>query len=67
MSKICFVIMPFSETQDGRDKKYWKDFFKETLKPIVEENNIYRCERSVVKPERLISDIITNLYTADLV
>ncbi len=63
----CFVIMPFSETEDKRTEEYWTTHFDKFLKPTIKNSNDIVVTRS--KPVRgdIIKDIISDLISADIV
>jgi len=66
MGKRCFVIMPFSETSAKHTEAYWTNFFTGFIKPQVEKLG-YTCIRSQAQPSNIISDVLSELCTADLV
>ncbi len=61
----CFVIMPFSRTAN-HDGTYWTRMFEKFIKPSVEALG-YQCYRSTARPGSIISGIIDDLFTADVV
>ncbi|MFA6448534.1 MAG: hypothetical protein WCX65_03615 [bacterium] len=63
--KKCFVIMPFSKTQN-HDEDYWTKFFDKIIQPKVETYG-YFCEKSKAMPQDITDNIIYQLKTADLV
>ena len=64
--KRCFVIMPFSQTTEEHDKRYWTTFFKKYIKTSVEALG-YECYRSSARPTEIIKGIIEELNTSDIV
>ncbi len=63
----CFVIMPFSETKEGRTEEYWTQHYDNFLKPLIESNQSLVAKRS--KPLRgdILREIIKELVTAPIV
>lgn len=67
MAKTCFVIMPFSATnQPSMRKEDWDEVFEHTFKPVVEAAG-YACTRSDPRPGNFVKDIIQSLYSAEIV
>jgi hypothetical protein len=68
MTKECFVIMPFSETdkKKGHSEEYWTCFFEEFLTPALSECG-YRARRSEATPGNIIEGIIQDLQGSNLV
>src|SRR5947208_9142896 len=66
MAKRCFVIMPFSETSAKHTEAYWTDFFTKFLKPQFEKLG-YTCVRSQAQPANIITDLLGELFGADIV
>jgi hypothetical protein len=64
--KKCFVIMPFSQTTEMHDRAYWTGFFNHFIKHTVEALG-YACYRSSAKPRQIISGIVEDLSTANIV
>ena len=58
-SRICFVIMPFSES-DTCTKTQWDEIFQEVIKPAVEASS-YDCRRSTATRGNLIKAIVQDL------
>lgn len=67
MKKICFVIMPFSDTTIEHNEKYWTDHFEEFLKPIIEKNLSLDAKRSEPLRGDIVREIINNLYKSPIV
>jgi hypothetical protein len=65
--KQCFVIMPFSKTNDAHTEEYWNEHFEDFLKPLIEENPLLEAHRSESLNGDIIKQIITNLITAPVV
>ena len=60
--------MPFSKTTDDHTKKYWTDHFEEFLKPQIKSAVPgIKVERSRVIRDDLLTGIIQNLFSADIV
>lgn len=65
--KTCFVIMPFSGTDDPKMREsQWTEVFQHTFKPAIEAAG-YACVRSQVRTGNFVKDIIESLWKADLV
>ena len=65
--KVCFVIMPFSETKTCNSSQ-WTEIFDKMIKPAVEEAGYnYICRRSEAIVGNIIDDILDELNRADLV
>ena len=65
--KICFVIMPFSDT-DTCTKDQWTEIFETMIKPAVDEYSVhYECFRACLDIGNIIKDILVNLNRADVV
>ena len=58
-SRICFVIMPFSESGTCTEAD-WNNIFQEVIKPAVEASS-YECRRSTATRGNLIKAIIQDL------
>lgn len=57
--------MPFSKTTEEHSEEYWTAFF-EMLKRIMERYG-YSCSRSETGPYKLLSNIVRNLESSDIV
>ena len=67
MTKRCFVIMPFSGSQEsGRNDTYWTDFYDDFLRQTIEELG-YECERSRASARSIVETIVSNLFQSDIV
>ena len=67
ISKKCFVIMPFSDT-DSCSTEEWDDIFENTIKSAVEKSGYgYSCNRASLNIGHIINDILDNLNKADVV
>ena len=64
-SRVCFVIMPFSESQSCTEAQ-WDQIFDELIKPAVEASS-YHCRRSKATRGSLIKAIIQDLDAAWIV
>lgn len=62
----CFVIMPFSKSAK-HSEAHWTTFYTDFLKPLIEEIPNITVHRSKVRREDILSEIIKNLITADIV
>lgn len=65
--KICFVIMPFSQTSPQHTEDYWTEHFETFLKPLIEENPELEARRSKALRGDILKEIVTNLVVAPLV
>lgn len=66
-SKVCFVIMPFSDQENPADNK-WDDLFNNSIEPAVLGADLgYRCHRSIDTHGSFMSDIVHYLSTAEVV
>ncbi|NJD76141.1 MAG: hypothetical protein FIB08_03450 [Candidatus Methanoperedens sp.] len=65
--KICFVIMPFSETTPEHTEKYWTDHFDNFLKLLIEENPDLEGRRSEPLRGDILRQIITDLVVSPIV
>lgn len=65
--KKCFVIMPFSKTTTIRTERYWKDHFKNFLKPKIESFEGLIAERSKALRGQILKEIIRDLISSDIV
>ncbi len=63
----CFVIMPFSQTSAEHTEAYWTSFFDNYLKPIIDTHPRIYAFRSTARREDLLSEIIKNLVTQQIV
>ena len=59
--KRCFVIMPFSQTDEKHTKRYWTEHFESFLKPPIEE-----CGLEAYRSEPLRGDVLRQII-AELV
>lgn len=65
--KLCFVIMPFSATNNCTSEE-WTEIFKNVHKPSITGSRLgYKCERSDIRTGAFIKDIILQLNQADVV
>lgn len=62
-----FVIMPFSATSTMHTEEYWTSHFSEYLKPLIEEVDGLRAERSAPLRSDIIKQIINDLVTSPIV
>lgn len=65
MKKTCFIIMPFSQTNDKHTEAYWTSFF-EIIKRAMEQLGYNSC-RSEVGPYKLFTNIVHRIESSDLV
>lgn len=66
-AKTCFVIMPFSGTDDPTmGEAEWTEVFTNTFKPAIEATG-YLCNRSQIRTGSFVRDILESLWKADLV
>lgn len=65
--KMCYVIMPFSETASCTQEE-WTRVFEDLIKPAVEEAGLgYVCRRSEATTGSIIRHIVEHLYDSDVV
>lgn len=61
MSRICFVMMPFSQTPSCTEEE-WALIFEDLIKPAVEGANLdYECIRSTATRGNIVGSIMRNL------
>jgi hypothetical protein len=65
--KQCFVIMPFSKTNEHHSDDYWKRHFLSYLKPLIERSKEFEAFRSEPLRGDIANKIITDLTNADVV
>ena len=66
-TKLCYVIMPFSDTDSCRAGQ-WTMIFNGLIKPAVEEAGLgYTCVRSKARTGNIIKKIVQDLYSANVV
>lgn len=65
--RICFVIMPFSETTKEHTDDYWNRHFESFLKPLIEENRKLEARRSQPLRGNILNQIITDLVVSEVV
>lgn len=63
----CFVIMPFSKTNEKHTEEYWNQHYNDFLKPLIEINKSLKAERSAALRGNILGQIITDLVTAPIV
>ena len=63
----CFVIMPFSESSEDHDEKYWTNHFENFLKPEIEKVPNLNAQRSDELRADILKQIILNLYDSFIV
>jgi len=67
MERICFVIMPFSET-NSCTKRQWTNIYTSLFKKTVEEAGLgYECRRSTATRGSIIKGIIGDLDSSYVV
>lgn len=65
--RICFVIMPFSETTSCSQEE-WTEIFENIIRPAVEEAGLgYKCRRSTATRGNIVASIIRDLNDAHVV
>jgi len=65
--KRCFVIMPFSGTNENHTTEYWARHFSSYLKPLIEAVKELEAFRSEPLRGNIASQIITDLTDSDIV
>lgn len=63
----CFVIMPFSKTNEKHAEEYWNRHYNDFLKPLIEINKSLKADRSAALRGNILGQIITDLVTAPIV
>lgn len=63
----CFVIMPFSKTNEKHTEEYWNRHYNDFLKPLIEINKSLKADRSAALRGNILGQIITDLVTAPIV
>lgn len=66
MKQSCFVIMPFSKTEN-HDEDYWTNHYEKFIKPIIELSGLYEVHRSKAISGDILKQIITDLVVSKLV
>lgn len=67
MSRICFVIMPFSTTLSCTEEE-WTSLFGKVFKPAIEGAGLdYECRRSVATRGNIVAQILQELNDAYVV
>jgi hypothetical protein len=65
--KLCFVIIPFSQTAEPRHtQQYWNWFFNGFIKPAIEPHG-YTVSRSQDTTANITRDVMLDIALADLV
>lgn len=64
--KKCFVIMPFSKTNNEHTEEYWNNHYLEFLKPLIETQPLLASRSSALRGD-ILRQIITDLVTAPVV
>lgn len=67
LKQKCFVIMPFSKTNDKHTEEYWTKHFDKFIKPLIETGHPLRVERSSPLRGDILRQIITDLVTVPIV
>jgi hypothetical protein len=63
----CFVIMPFSKTNDKHTEEYWTKHYEKCIKQFIELTHPLIAERSSPLRGDILRQIITDLVTAPIV
>jgi hypothetical protein len=63
----CFVIMPFSQTNEKHTEEYWTNHYDKFLQPLIETNKSLKAVRSEALRGDILRQIITDLVTAPVV
>lgn len=63
----CFVIMPFSKSNDKHTKEYWTRHFNEFLKPRIEQSGKLGARRSTALRGDILKEIISDLVQTPVV
>lgn len=59
--------MPFSTSSEKHTQLYWTNFYDNFLKKLIEEIPDIEVERSTIRREDVLTEIIKNVITADIV
>ena len=62
----CFVIMPFSKTNDIHTEEYWTNHYEKIIKPLIVNNGLLP-HRSEALRGNIINLIINDLVTSPIV
>jgi len=69
--KNCFVIMPVSGTTIEHTEEYWRDFYDNNIKSIVENHSnagiSYTCDRLEGSYGNIIGDLVKKIIESDVV
>jgi hypothetical protein len=65
--KVCFVIMPFSQTTEQHTEEYWTKHFNDFLKPLIEKCSEFEVIRSEPLRGDVLKKIITQLVVCPIV
>jgi len=65
--KVCFVIMPFSQTSEYHTEEYWTKHFDDFLKPLIEKCSGFEVIRSEPLRGDVLKQIITQLVVCSIV
>jgi len=63
----CFVIMPFSQTNEKHTEEYWTKHYETFIKPLIESEHPLIAERSAPLRGDIVRQIITHLVTVPIV
>ena len=63
----CFVIMPFSGTNDDHTTEYWKKQYDSFLKPLIQEIPGMEVSRSEALRGDILGQIIADLVRSEVV
>jgi len=63
----CFVIMPFSQTNEIHTEDYWTNHFSQFLEPLIKENFSFPIKRSTLLRADIVKDIIRDLIFSKFV
>ena len=67
MPRVCFIIMPFSDT-DSCTEQEWTQIFEDVFRPAVENAGLdYECRRSVPTRGNIVASILQDLNDGYLV
>ncbi len=65
--KVCFVIMPFSQTTSEHTAEYWTGHYELFLKPTLENTGKYDVKRIKALHGDILNQIVTDLIVSPLV
>ena len=65
--RICYVIMPFTSTDDVHTTDYWTKHYEGFLKPTIESNPNFTAKRSTPLRGDILREIIKDIVISPIV